>query len=126
MQPLHVRVAKALGWTDLRPARRFSDEEYVPHPGGKTPEAWYGHHEGDRGDEILVPHFDTDWSATGPLIDKWRFHGDVRFDPLCHEPNWCAFHIPAGDDDIIEAADQPTLLLAVCHLILALKAVDKL
>lgn len=135
-KPLHVRVAEALGWTAWH-----SKHDYwiITEPDGTRHEDGYGQpnpkYDSQTGkkvqprqwwEEYDPPRYDTDWSATGPLIERFRPHAEVRLDPLCHEPKWCAFYIPDGDEDIIESSKQPTLLLAICHLILALKEAGKL
>lgn len=88
---LSVRVAEAIGWT---------------HPGG--------FHDcclrQDTSDGC-VPHFDTDWSATGPLIDRLRI-GVMRL-PLCGQ--WMA----AKDFDGGPSALARTPLLAVCTFIVS-------
>lgn len=122
MKPLHVRVAISIGWTDLRPARQFSDEEYVPHPSGKAPEAWYGHYDGDRGDEVLVPRFDTDWSATGPLIEEYKINlappvpDSIALIP--EHQQWVARSVQQEDETFIFGATGNTPLMAVCNLLL--------
>ena len=120
-KPLHVQVAEALGCKPVRPSK------------GWEPDSWFlcscsesEHVQADSHYPGMLARYDTDWSATGPLLDKMRLHGEMRLDPTCHEPQWCAFYIPPGDEDIIESAKHGTLLLAVCNLILALHAAGKL
>jgi hypothetical protein len=130
-KPLHVQVAEALGWSDGNPPlhlQKMNDHGWVEDAKGYfgSPPDGTVDAEGRRIVMMHVPSYDTDWSATGPLIEKWRFHGDVRLDPTCHAPDWCAFYIPEGEGDIIESAKHPTLLIAVCNLILALKEAGKL
>ena len=102
-KPLYVRVAEAIG------ARKPVDMSLFP-PGCVDT---YGD----------VPHYDTDWSATGPLIERLGFC-------LSHEPGWWA---ATTEHWRHEDAAQPyrmrrgeTALLAVCNLILALKEAGKL
>lgn len=60
-RPLHVRVAEALGWFNFQPSLN-----------GLWPDEWRGHPPqpivGETHKE--VPRYDTDWSATGPLIEQ--------------------------------------------------------
>jgi hypothetical protein len=57
-KPLHVKVAEVLGWIDC----------YIENGVhlGRPPIPNYGH--------FAVPNYDTDWSATGPLIEKYALH----------------------------------------------------
>jgi len=124
-KPLHVRVAEVLGWSDLKAM------ELVPSGiaqwWGKPPDDWVrqnGLFVGDidrEGRRVtltpnygLVPRYDTDWSATGPLIvlygiDLYRREKGTR------TPYWrailCGDASDSGDDD------EP--LVAVCRAIIA-------
>lgn len=107
-KPLHVRVAEALG-QDL--ARE--------HKWDKAPEGYRGcvlcgatasWQEDYR--EPCVTEYDIDWSATGPLIERFG----IRL-----YPGWAA-----GISDGQPSGWYDTPLLAVCHLILALHAAGKL
>jgi hypothetical protein len=127
-KPLHVQVSEALGWR-MRGVSDSSDRgcggtDFWVEPGHAIDGA--RSHCNVCDPENAPPRYDTDWSATGPLIEKWRFHGDVRLDPTCHAPDWCAFYISEDGGDLIESAKHPTLLIAVCNLILALKEAGKL
>ena len=87
-KPLHVMVAEALG--------TVNSQEVPP---------WH----------FITPRYDTDWSATGPLIEKYGIS-------LKREPGGWDARV-----DYSLASDQnPTALVAVCHLILALHAAGKL
>lgn len=116
-KPLHVRVAEALGWRELRClGNRDSWEGLTPYG---TP---HGYRDGEpywlRMDDMpeRVPRYDTDWSATGPLIEGH----DITL-----------FRTVEGWEARSEAICSPcpfgaTPLLAVCNLILALHAAGKL
>src|SRR3989304_9661758 len=121
-KPLHVQVAQALGWTCI---------EYAP------PNLWTGCRPSSRphspcpSSNVLsgevVPTYDTDWSATGPLIEKYGISLECSETPL-----WGAFASPGfpilggkPTDSRIYRVDT-TPLGAVCHLFLALKAAGKL
>lgn len=137
-KPLHVKVAEALGWSAWKSkhghwivthgygneTRWPSCEEGFGHPhpiydsttGQKLPESvWW--------DECPhVPHFDTDWSATGPLIDRFGI-GLQRYGLGATEasrkawPNghWSAIGFPVLGGEL--SAPGQTAILAVCDLI---------
>jgi hypothetical protein len=119
-KPLHVRVAEALGWTDCLPFEAW---------GVVDPEHWVGTPPGwtytvaDIGKSTEPPRYDTDWSATGPLIERLGIHIEPD---ACHEPEWLAFVLHGDEQFSVSEATQPTPLLAVCHCILALKEAGKL
>lgn len=105
-KPLHVRVAEVLGW------RGFASLGPL----------WFGYDPFIQMD-VEVPRYDTDWSATGPLIEKYR----LEVTRECGE--WCAHW--SGDTEYIkvhhdDGTHGKTLLIAVCNLILALAEAGKL
>ena len=106
VKPLHVAVAAALGW------------EYVPQRENTLEGGLWIAPNRDRGEN--PPRYDTDWAATGPLIERFG----LTVAPHDLQP-WVAFDGPG-----INAAGFTTYartpLLAVCHLILALKEAGKL
>ena len=110
--PLHVRVAEALGWFGFQPSIN-----------GLWPDEWRGIPPrpiiGEPPKE--VPRYDTDWSATGPLIERFR----LEVIPTPHESKaWlAATEINAQHKD--NRLGQ-TPLIAVCNLILALSEAGKL
>lgn len=142
-KPLHVRVAEALGWTEARcMGSRLSWEGQPPREG---PGPWLLMENLPQ----PIPHYDTDWSATGPLIELYEIstvrcgvdYGDEdsEYRP---ETRWGAFREPesymAGDTedplhtklfysygecDMLDYPTHagPTPLIAACNLILALK-----
>lgn len=102
-KPLHVKVAEALG-------TNVEDKSL-----------WGWNYE-------AIPRYDTDWSATGPLIERQRV-AVVPWKPVL----WRAFRAPfIGPQDEVyvhedhEEASGETPLLAVCNLILALNKAGKL
>jgi hypothetical protein len=104
-KPLHVRVAEALGWRALTDAERARG-------------SWYGARPGDAQEMLIpVPRFDTDWSAGGPLIE--RFQIDLR---------WGGQNLMwwAGARRGVLTCSDPAPLPAVCELLLALHAAGKL
>ena len=107
--PLHVRVAEALGWTELEP-----DANEAGHWGGTSPPG--GNHMLPIQFSGIVPRYDIDWEATGPLIERLKMRvGPVRFDG----PTWEA----VAHGSWVNAL---TPLVAVCLLILDLQAARKL
>ena len=96
-KPLHVQVAEALGG-----CVEYHAEEWWWHSKPIT-KPW---------PKVPIPQFDTDWSATGPLIERYRID-------LENGPGWSAYACGITKD-----ADTP--LLAVCHLIIALGKAGKL
>jgi hypothetical protein len=105
-KPLHVQVAEVLGCNVI--------------PRNQDCCSCHG----------TIPHYDTDWSATGPLIDQ--LHLTVR--PTYGR--WAAIqiHHPFGTCGVPEPEKSPfrsqeegeTPLRAVCNLILALHKAGKL
>lgn len=121
-KPLHVRVAEALGC--------------VPEPFDNRQLGWlcqcldfvHGDEEFEGSDRCWVKDYDTDWSATGPLIEKYGI-------TLVNEgPTWHAcgrddhkgIEMTAGGWHDGPVVYQETPLLAVCNLILILKETGKL
>jgi hypothetical protein len=118
-KPLHVRVAEALGWLEC------PDEPGMWHPPGVrcdpdrlVGEDIYACDEHAEGADLL-PEYDTDWSATGPLIER------VGIDVGLDRPGLWTAAICQPDKDLMEAYG-PSPLVAVCNLILALHAAGKL
>jgi len=111
-KPLHVQVAEALGHS-VADINTFYGWMRVP------PDNWNGT-DPIPGD---IPHYDTDWSATGPLIEKYsisvapqsRSHLDVP-------PSWQTDH--KGESVYFQISPSP--LEAVCNLLLALHKAGKL
>lgn len=100
----------ARGWTP-----------YDPMTGKKTePEPWWS----ASGD--WIPNYDTDWSATGPLIERLGITVVLNRDRDRHGPDY-SWVASAGTLPFSEpGACGATPLLAVCHLILALHEAGKL
>lgn len=102
-RPLHVRVAEALGWTRTKDCALL--------------ENCYGAGEMDGEFVGCVRNYDTDWSATGPLIER---HG-ISLD---HDGfgMWRAYQ--RGDAKLSALGRAP--LVAVCELLLVMAAAGKL
>ena len=119
-KPLHVQAAEALGW-DYSEDRHEWDEfaegqkrctrchEVAP---------WTRH-----SPSPCCPRYDTDWAATGPLIERFGFVVG-RFRIL--DRQWYAILPGTTSPDAQAEEHAPTPLLAVCYLILALKEAGKL
>jgi hypothetical protein len=149
-KPLHVRVAEALHpelatWQvtakpdDITGGMVFLEDREWSEPG----EWLHVTHDTVR----RVPHYDTDWSATGPLIERLHVTLESPSSPTAQtlyagDPCWRAswntgcpyphYGAPAEQDDAKDecichdgVADQ-TPLLAVCALILALAEAGRL
>jgi hypothetical protein len=58
--PIHVQVALATGWQNLR---EYDGRWLAIKPGHKS--------------ESIIPAFDTSWCATGPLIEQYGI--DIGF-----------------------------------------------
>lgn len=113
-KPLHVRVAEALGckpdckvygrheiWSctcQPRPVHDRDGMDGAPYEGRE------------------IEAYDTDWSATGPLVEEYG---------ISLEKDGNAW-IAGSEDDWTFSDDCYTPLLAICHLILALKEAGKL
>lgn len=124
-KPLHVRVAEALGWL-----RCDQGESLLG-----TVEEWYGIPRGDdglyHGAHVEVPRYDTDWSAGGPLFEKFVERMDVTLphtDPPRYSEQDGTLLYPGETYgqwvEVSGAAEDgygPTILTATCDLVLRLK-----
>lgn len=129
-KPLHVRVAEALGWTNCQLCPDGPDIHGRQHWVGDQPVIG-----GVVRQSHCMPEYDTDWAATGPLIEKYRislsatyklFDGDDGL-PLPGD-TWIASDDRRRAKGGFPVAMEPgsTPLIAVCNLILALHAAGKL
>jgi hypothetical protein len=113
MKPLYVRVAETLGWTD---GRRCGDLAAVWASGwdGLPPRAVpiIGQPEAGR---QKIPRYDIDWSATGPLIEKYEIGIQPQRRSPYDTPPWWIAHIERGSRTAAHLDSTP--LLAACHLI---------
>lgn len=109
-KPLHVQVAEALGWTKLKClGNQDSWEGLPPLEPDKFGRRWISDWL-----PLTIPRYDTDWAATGPLIEK---HGiNVRGGPGRW---WTMADWPTHQRHIVWAGQAETPLIAVCNLILA-------
>lgn len=120
--PLHVRVALALGYVwakhlpdvdSLHPGARFVTRkvnQWSEPADGSEPLAVVG----DKPAWADVPRFDTDWAATGPLIERLGI--SVRKVHPSYEKSHGRWEAEVG----AVAVYGETALLAVCELILKL------
>jgi len=125
-KPIHVRVAEALGWTNLT-------ETPPPLPGmdphwlGDPPE-WYARSHTQYVADIdyakrtltirtgSIPRYDTDWSATGPLLERFN----ISIVPAPHG-GYVALEL-RGRSPHIEVPfhrSEPTMLQAACALLIS-------
>lgn len=123
-KPLHVRVAEALGivicdqWTvlDMDPWNGPTYRANCTHKGCVPSQR--------------PPRYDTDWSATGPLVEKYG----LTLAKCEDQEVWLAAPRQEYLDEsagYLAYASRPfmqgeTPLIAVCNLILALKEAGKL
>jgi hypothetical protein len=111
-KPLHVQVAEALGWQHDGALMSMTGTR----PGGSYPQR--------------IPRYDTDWAATGPLIERY----DLALEPtsiairsaLPDSEPWTATAGLRNTRNGQEWARGATPLLAACNLILSLAAAGKL
>jgi hypothetical protein len=117
---LYVQVAEALGWTDIQPCGNIMlpDSSFYDGrpPGAVVIIGWP--QEGRR----IVPRYDIDWSATGPILERlgigvqlqgrWSTSGVAKQEWVAeaHWPTYQARYVEFG----------PTPQIAVCNLILDL------
>jgi hypothetical protein len=121
-EPLHIEVARALGWTRVEECPA-STLDWHGHP---PDEHWakvndYGNYGlcGCEKPQAVVPRYDTDWSATGPLIERYEITLDHQDDDGTLPDYWRAKR-PGF------TAETGHPLIAVCYLILALHEAGKL
>jgi hypothetical protein len=109
-KPLHVQVAEALGcqpkvWAGM----------------GELEPQWHCHCEQDKDgqrahlkswDREGISRYDTDWSTTGPLLEKHQ----ISIQNCGRYDDWVADQVGCGD-----VGEGSTPLIAVCNLILKLK-----
>lgn len=140
-KPLHVRVAEVLGaHIEFRVA-----PWYRPHENREP--TWMrrcvvGEHviwpqrglcavkEGEEAWTYTIPRYDTDWSATGPLIEKYRFAtwtAGPLHDLVC-ESDEMLWRCNSDDRGLQQEGSEvgATPLIAACNLILALATEGKL
>jgi hypothetical protein len=110
-RPLHVQVAEALSFQ----CWQLDDESWWTEAGNVV---------------VPVPRYDTDWAATGPLIEKHNIAVTAFINqPLIFRPEENARAWWPGSDSVNDStidAFGRTALQAVCHLILALHKAGEL
>jgi hypothetical protein len=127
-KPLHVRVAEALGCKPYRatpgPDSWRCGCQQSPTALNFKPHGW--------GDTEYIARYDTDWSATGPLVEKYGIEvvtmwpGDAGQDGFCWSAQTGADARSPDPKASARYADGSTPLIAVCNLILKLAEAGKL
>jgi len=128
-KPLHVRVAEALGCSPV---------EFGLRPG--TGGFWkcgckdgfkHGQEYTDGYVSDNLKRYDTDWSATGPLIERYEIV--VLRDIRSHAKTYCWMAVVGAQDDhgyldkdYPDEGNGKSPLVAVCNLILALSKAGRL
>jgi hypothetical protein len=102
-KPLHVRTAEALGWTFLLDGEQARGAWYANPPDSYAPDV-----------VIAIPRYDTDWSAGGPLIEKYQL--SLHTSP--EVPGWFANAPRQGWRGEFGRGETP--LIAACNMILLL------
>lgn len=125
-EPLHVQVARALGWTELAETRFAISPECVLIEWEGRPPMWLAMwgtqctlDQGRRG-VSSVHGYATDWRLAGALIEKFGLGVDPVDDGF-HDTHGAWVANSRGQ---VAYADTP--LHAVCNLLLALHAAGKL
>lgn len=128
-KPLHVEVAEALGWR-LIPLKG-SKVQFCLSGGTKVWVNPHGEHQCERCTSL--PRYDTDWAATGPLIEKYGIAispdgaEEVGWIAIAEASLWILGTAAWGyDHGVRPFGSGATPLEAVCRLILAMKAEGKL
>jgi hypothetical protein len=115
LKPLHIQVAEALGWFEIEPGNGMDLSNpywgYPPFPIG-VPVICR---------KQLVPRYDEEWEATGPLIERFKIN-------LSHFINSGQINGKRGESLWRASTDEKSQwgyglepLMAICALILALK-----
>lgn len=141
-KPLHVRTAEALGWTEIVHFTPAKSSVIAPVWAGTPPEGYehwkhgiteadFVHFKSGGPPRRTIPRYDTDWSATGPLIEKYA----LLLNPPGRNLSFWVVGTGTKLGDPREGENQieggtvsagSTPLIAICNLILALKAAGKL
>lgn len=145
-KPLHVQVAEALGWTEVVHFTPTTSSVIAPVWAGAPPkgyehwkhgitEADFLHMSHGGPERRTIPRYDTDWSATGPLLERFGIasapspHG-YRYRIGVTEGPEIAYWPAGGYDSTHECWDWEALgatrLIAACNLLVELAAAGKL
>lgn len=129
-KPLHVRVAEALG-TVLGECENLVDCDgaSVCHRCGWEDPTWNRSHDSVP----CIPRYDTDWSMTGPLIEKYGITLACVKKLMADDPSehWIAapsfrWLVDGRAELGMPGSGGSMPMIAVCNLILALKEAGKL
>lgn len=124
-RPLHVQIAEALGCSPEPPTEKWEVEAALWRCGCYD----RAHADEDMDWAGTLLRYDTDWAATGPLIEKYHIHIEDAYqlqDDMAQGPHiWVASapNLPGAiqADGSYQTIWESTPLLAICRLILALK-----
>src|SRR3990172_4813798 len=125
-KPLHVRVAEALGWTDCIDCGPDRSNWFTDDWGTERWAAIDPGIRGASGPRHPIPRYDTDWSATAPLIERLRISVRLSRMPFDSAKPWTAWVGPSDVGRGEGVSHEAPPLLAVCALILALAEAGKL
>lgn len=133
-KPLYVLVAEAMGLPHVGAYRRKSIHSSGWEPcdiSDHTPDTphwkadWYWSHDGVEPDQC-IPRYDTDWSVTGPLIERFGIGVEPDHPDDFGRAGFKGWYALREHDTPILDATGATPLEAVCRLILRLKDAGKL
>lgn len=113
MKPLHFMVAEALGWTKVI---RMDDGWECGIPPGGVNYRLLGR---DLGKHVAVPQYDTDWAATGPLVE--RFEISIMREKWKNDWGWTVQMLVHNNPKIrsrtYSTLPGETLLQGICKII---------
>lgn len=122
-EPLHVQVARALG---CRPEWHEGHDWWLCGCNDDSHVATSEIEDGEAIGPPILRAYDTDWSACGPLLERFKI--ETTFTPHKGGPEeWTATAwLPPREPQEVKRISGPTPLIAVCNLILALHKEGKL
>lgn len=117
-KPLHVRVAEVLTGGTAKPYPQFKDGWCIEFP--EDAEGWRSMR--------TAPRYDTDWAATGPLIERFQINLTSIVGGTWEAEGCPCPEVLSGHGCVHGWMDEggPTPLIAACRLLLALHAAGKL
>lgn len=122
-KPFHVKVAEALGCKPRYcPTMDIKDSDWCCNCPG------YPHEAGHDRDSCELARYDTDWFAVGPVFETLGTVGHNMGLQCENGGHWLAWKCDLGKADPLESYQGrgATATVAICNLILALRAAGKL